>query len=723
MKQVFLRSGVISVVEVPPPAYSDNEVLVANAYSVISVGTELSMVRGSKGSSPLGVLKNPDLMKKALNYVKKNGLKKALNTAREFQESSMVPLGYSSAGIVIVKGKNIADVCVGDKVACAGAGKASHAEIVSVPRNLVAKIPENISFKEAAFATLGAIAMHGIRRAEGQFGETIVVLGAGLIGQLVVQIAKAAGYRVVAVDKNPDRVDLAIKMGADLGLIVEKHEVEKEVLCYTGGLGADSVVICAATPSDEPVNQAMRMIRKRGRVVVVGSVGMNLERQQFYEKEADFLISRSYGPGRYDPLYEEKGLDYPIEYVRWTENRNMQAFLNLLKDEKVDVKPLISTVFPIDEAEKAYGLLTTLDEKGHLAILFKYDPSKYISATEKITLPKKAIEISPRTVKGKINVAVVGAGSFAKGTLLPLISKISDYNLKAIVTSTGINAKQTALKYKAEYCTTDYKEVLGDDNVDLVIISTRHNLHYPMIIDAAKAGKAIYVEKPMCLNEDELEKIVEVVSESKVPLIVGFNRRYSPLSAKAKELLKQKHGPYMINYRVNAGFIPKTYWVQDPEVGGGRIIGECCHFFDLFNYLIGSDLEDIKIEVVPVNNTTVVANDNVVVTMRWKDGSLTMLTYTSLGHMDLSKERIEIFADKSSIIIDDFKEMKLYGFQERSIKLKKQDKGHYGELTELAKFLKGEKSSIISFYDCVKAMNITFSVERLLEGRRLLQDS
>lgn len=715
MKQVFLRSGVISVVEVPPPAYSDNEVLVANAYSVISVGTELSMITGSKRSSSLNILKNPDLMKKALRYVKKSGIKKTLNVAREFQESSVTPLGYSSAGIVIATGKNVTDIGAGDKVACAGAGKASHAEIVCVSRNLVAKILGDISFEEAAFTTLGAIAMQGVRRADMRLGETIVVLGAGLIGQLTAQIAKAAGCRVVTVD-TAERVNLAVSMGADLGLVIGKHDVENEVFNYTDGYGADAVIICAATSSSEPVNQAMRMIRKKGRVVVVGSVGMNLERQPFYDTEGDFLISRSYGPGRYDALYEEKGIDYPIGYVRWTENRNMQAFLNLLKDKKVNVNALINAVFPIDEAEKAYDLLIS-DEKKPLGILLKYKPFPYFSPIGKTALSEKTIEISPRIVKGKINVAVVGAGSFAKGTLLPLISKISDYNLKAIVTSTGINAKQTALKYKAEYCTTDYKEVLGDDNVNLVIISTRHNLHYPMIIDAAKAGKAIYVEKPMCLNEDELEKIVEVVSESKVPLIVGFNRRYSPLPAKAKELLKQKHGPYMINYRVNAGFIPKTHWVQDPEVGGGRIIGECCHFFDLFNYLIGSDLEDIKIEVVPVNNTTVVANDNVVVTMRWKDGSLTMLTYTSLGHMDLSKERIEIFADKSSIIIDDFKEMKLYGFQERSIKLKKQDKGHYGELTELAKFLKGEKSNIISFQECVKAMKITFGIQKIMRKR------
>jgi phenylacetate-coenzyme A ligase PaaK-like adenylate-forming protein/threonine dehydrogenase-like Zn-dependent dehydrogenase len=529
----------ISVMEVPPPAYSDNEVLVANAYSVISVGTELSMITGSKRSSPLNVLKNPDLMKKALSYMRKSGIKKTLNAAREFQGSSATPIGYSSAGIVIAAGKNVADIGLGDKVACAGAGIASHAEIICVPRNLIAKIPEKTSFEEAAFTTLGAIAVQGVRRADMQLGETTVVLGTGLIGQLTVQIAKAAGCRVVAVD-TPERVDLAVRMGADLGLVIGKRNVENEVFNFTDGYGADAVIICAATSSSEPVNQAIRMIREKGRVVVVGSVGMNLERQPFYDNEGVFLISRSCGPGRYDALYEKKGIDYPIGYVRWTENRNMQSFLNLLKDKKVNVNALVDAVFPIDEAEKAYDLLIG-DKKKPLGILLRYKPSLYVSTIEKTALSEETIEISPRKVKGKINVAVVGAGNFAKSILLPLISKIPDHNLKAIVTATGINAQQTALKYKAEYCTTDFKEVLEDNDVDLVMISTPHNLHYSMIIEAAKVGKAIYVEKPLCLNEDELDEIVKVVSETKIPLVVGFNRRYSRLSMKVARNTKFRH--------------------------------------------------------------------------------------------------------------------------------------------------------------------------------------
>ena len=713
MKLVALSSGVITVVDVPAPVSDHNEVLVANAYSAISVGTELSMIAGSKSPSLPAALKQPALIRRSLNYVRKRGIKATLSAAKELRETTTT-LGYSTAGIVIAAGKYVTDVGIGDRVSCAG-GKANHAEIVSVPRNLVTKIPEGVSFEEAAFAALGAIAMQGIRRAGTHPFETIVILGVGLIGQLAVQIAKAAGYKVIAVDRTPDRVNFAAEMGADLSLVVGKHDVKEEVLSYTRGLGADAVAIYAATRSSKPVNQAMRMVRKGGKVVVIGSVGMNLERQPFYEREADFLISRSYGPGRYDPIYEEKGIDYPIEYVRWTENRNMQAFLALLQERRVDVNPLVSGVFHIEEAEKAYSLLVR-GKKRTLGILLKYDPAIRFSKTGKIALPQRAIEVSPRVIEGKINVALIGAGRFARGLLLPLISEIPDYNLRAIVSATGTNAKQTALRYKAEYCTTDYKEVLDDQKLDLVFITTPHNLHYPMIVDAAKAGKAIYVEKPMCLSEDQLDSIVKIVSETKTPLVVGFNRRYAPLIRKAKELLIRKHRPYVINCRVNAGFIPKTHWVHDPEVGGGRIIGECCHFFDLFNYLIESDVEHVTVEAVPVNNCKVVSNDNAAVTMRWKDGSVSVLTYTSLGHADLPKERMEIFADGSGIIVDDLREMLLYGFEEKHFRLKKQDKGHCQQLVELSKFLRGECSEIISFQECVKTMRITFETEKLMRN-------
>jgi len=713
MKQVFLKRKEVIVEDIPLPLCNENEILVANAYSAISVGTERSVITKGKEPSVISVLKSAALMKKALGYVKKKGVRGAVSAVRELRDA-FAPLGYSSAGVVMDVGKNVADINVGDRVACAGGGKANHAEVVAVPKNLVAKIPEGVSFEEAAFTTLGAIAMHGIRRTGRQFGESVVVLGVGFLGQIAVQIAKTAGYEVVAIDKDPERIELAKNMGADLGLIVGKHDIEKEVLYYTNGVGADAVVIYAATPSSEPANLAMRLARKKGRIVIVGDVGMNLERPVLYEKELDFLMSTSYGPGRYDPLYEEKGIDYPIQYIRWTENRNMQAFLDLLKNRKVSVKPLIDAIFSVEGAKEAYELIVK-GEKRPLGVALKYDPSKYITTTGKVVSVKRTVEISPRIIKGKINVALIGAGRFAKATLLPLMSKIPEYNLRAICSTTGINAKEVALKYNAEYYATDYKEVLEDENIDLVIITTPHNLHCPMIVNAANAGKAVYVEKPMCLSEDELDDIVQVIAKTKVPLVVGFNRRYAPLAIKTKELLKQKHRPYLINYRVNAGYLPKTHWVQDPEVGGGRIVGECCHFFDFFNYIIESEVESICALGIPLNETTVIANDNVVGTIKWADGSLTTLTYAALGHRDLPKERIEIYAERSSIVVDDFKNMELYGFKGKSIRMKRQDKGHHQELVELGKFLKNEESNIVSFQECVKAMKIAFEAEKLIK--------
>ncbi|MEM3449387.1 MAG: bi-domain-containing oxidoreductase, partial [Nitrososphaerota archaeon] len=716
MKQVFLKNGKITVEDVPPPALNDNEVLVANSFSVISSGTESAAIRKSKKVSGTSVL-NPKFIRKAINNVLERGLSKTVEIGREYLQT-LEPVGYSCAGYVIEVGRKVRDINIGDRVACGGVGKANHAEVVAVPRNLVAKVPANVKLEEACFTTLGAIAMQGIRRAGLQLGETVLIYGAGLLGQLGVQIAVAAGLRVIVADINEERVKLAQKMGSRIGLIIGKDDIKKEVLYHTNGFGVDAVVIYAATASSEPVNQAMHLIRKKGKVVVVGSVGMNLERGAFYEKEADFLMSRSYGPGRYDPLYEEKGIDYPIDYVRWTENRNMQAFLNLLEERKINITTLISAIFPIEEAGKAYELILSKDKKA-LGVLLKYEPSKYISSKERISRPMPTVEISPRLIEGKINVALIGAGNFARSTILPIISRISDYNLRAIVTATGINSKQIAIRYKTQYCTTDYKNVLEDKNIQLAIIATRHDLHYPMILDAARAGKAIFVEKPMCLTEEELEEIVRVISDTKVPLIVGFNRRYSPLSKKAKELLKQKHKPYIINYRVNAPFLGAEHWVHDPEVGGGRIIAECCHFFDLFNYFIQSDVEQIRVETASAEQPNTICKDNISVTMKWKDGSLTTLIYTTLGHENLPKERIEIFADHSSIIIDDFRKMKLYGFEEmRNIELKEQDKGHYQEFIELAKFLKGNPSEIISFKESVDAMRITFEVEKTMRGSK-----
>ena len=481
MKQIFTQRGSITTEDVPAPVCGDNEVLVRNAYSLISVGTEtLSLQGGGKGIVGIAskAINSPGLMHKAIEMVKKEGISKTIKVIKG-QTGKLTPLGYSSSGVILEVGKNITDIAIGDRVACAGAGHANHAEIISVPRNLLCKMPDNVDFDEAAFTTLGAIAMQGIRRAQVQFGDNVVVVGLGLLGQIACQILKAAGAHVIGIDIMKERVELAKELGADMCFAGGKDAVGK-VMEYTEGIGVDSVIIYAAAKSSEPVKQAMQMARKKGKVIVVGAVGMEIDRSPFYEKELDFLISCSYGPGRYDSLYEEKGVDYPIGYVRWTENRNMQEFLNMLSRKKVNVKGLIDYTFPIEEAAKAYEILNA--EKRPIGVLFRYKE-----------LPKKELvrktQLKPSVIKtDKINVAVIGAGGFAQAYHLPNLKKIPYYNIKAIVTRTGSNAKKIAEEYGAEYCTTDYNKVLKDADVNLIIIATRHNLHAPILIEAANAG-------------------------------------------------------------------------------------------------------------------------------------------------------------------------------------------------------------------------------------------
>jgi threonine dehydrogenase-like Zn-dependent dehydrogenase len=565
--------------------------------------------------------------------------------------------------IIFEIGKNITDIAVGDRVACAGAGYASHAEIVSVPRKLICKMPNTLDFDEAAFTTVGAIAMQGIRRAEVQFGDNVVVIGLGLLGQIATQILKAAGAHVIGIDVMKERVELAKDLcGADISFTAGKDAVDN-VLKYTGGVGADSVIIYAATSSNEPVKQAMPMARKKGRVVVVGAVGMDLDRSPFYEKELDFLISCSYGPGRYDPLYEENGVDYPIGYVRWTENRNMQEFLNMVSEKKVNVKRLIDHVFPIEEAAKAYETLNS--EKRPIGVLFRY------KKTMKKELVRKTL-LKPSVIgtEKNINVAVIGAGGFAQAYHLPNLKKIPFFNIKAIVTRTGSNAKKIAEEYGAEYCTTNYKEVLQDENINMVVIATRHNLHAPLIIEAANAGKHIFVEKPITMSYEDCKKVSEAVIQNEVNLTIDFNRRFAPLAQRTKRIVENRNNPLMMTYRINSAGMKKEHWINDPVEGGGAIIGEGCHFFDFCNWIVGRDPMQIYAEKI-----------------------------------SSKKERIEIFVDSSVIAIDDFKELIVTGLDGKGEKLKRIEKGQFELINGYGKLLKGESIStdLPSVEDGVKA--------------------
>ncbi len=675
MKQVLLRGGSAVVEDVPAPLIDRNGILVEVAYSLISTGTELSSVEQSGKSLLQRALEQPENVRKVIDHLRSQGVQKTIAKVRE-RTGGARPSGYSCSGRVIQVGAGVTDLQPGDRVGCAGAGVANHAEIVMVPRNLVVKVPDGCDLRDAASVTLGSIAMQGVRRADPRLGEIVAVIGLGLLGQITVQLLKAAGCQVIGFDLAPRRVALAEQLGMDHGFVPGEVDVENEVRHRTGDHGVDATIITAASESNAIVQQAMEITRKKGRVVVVGAVGLSLKRSPFYKKEIDFLISCSYGPGRYDERYEEKGLDYPYAYVRWTENRNMAAYLQLIAGGQVDVKAIIEHEVDIAEAPQAYAMLRTAEEKP-LGVLLSYRLEEGRPGDKLQT----RVMLKPFQPSGKINVALVGAGGFAKGVHLPNLQKLSDlYHLRAIVSSTGSNAKATAEEFGADYATTDYGEVLADETVDMVMICTRHDLHAPMAIQAAQAGKAIFLEKPMALNPAELNELVAVLEETKVPFMVGFNRRFSPAARRAKEILAGHQSPLMILYRVNAGYLPPDHWTQTEE-GGGRIIGEACHMVDLFQYLVS------PAEVVEVTSTAIAPQvghispeDNVVVTARYDDGSVATLLYTALGAKALPKEYVEIYADGKVLVIDDFRTLRVYGASVKGWRGRTQDKGHLREL-------------------------------------------
>jgi predicted dehydrogenase/NADPH-dependent curcumin reductase CurA len=733
MKQILINQGEITIDEVPTPTVTDNSILVKVGYSLISTGTETAEVISSGESILQKVLKQPEKLTKVLDTVKTQGLLQTADIVKS-KLGSPRPIGYSCAGMVVEVGKSIEDIKPHDKVACAGAGYANHAEFVCVPRNLVVKAPDNLSLKEAASVTLGAVAIQGARRANPTFGETVAVIGLGLIGQILVQILKVAGCRVIGVDLIKSRVELAQSLGIDYGIVAGEGNPVELVLKYTG-LGADATIITAATQSDLPVQQAMEITRKRGKVVVVGDVGLHLKRLPFYEKEIDFLISCSYGPGRYDEAYEERGIDYPYAYVRWTENRNMQEYLRMLTEGKINFKALISKEYDIADAPEAYRELKESEDRP-LGVLLRYKSMERMegkdgregkeedSAGPGVLSVERKLLVNPKPIKKErtINVAVIGAGSFAQGVHLPNLRKLSDYyNIYTIVTKTGNNAKQVAKRFGANYCTTDYQEILNDDKVDMVLITTRHNLHAKMAIEAAKAGKAVFLEKPMALNREELDELVKVLEETQVPFMVGFNRRFSPFAVRAKEIISQRRNPIIINYRVNAGYIPLDNWVHTKE-GGGRIIGEACHMFDFFNYFTDANVENVHVSAINPKTADISSRDNFIATLRYHDGSICNLTYTALGANEFGKEYIEIYADLSMcnaqagrvvLAINDFKILNVFGSKANGIKSKTSKKGHMEEMVEFSKCIKGESGMLIPIEQMVSATNISFMVDEI----------
>lgn len=657
-----LGSGEMLIQEIPYPQLGKGMIIVKNHFSIISAGTEGSTVSAARKSLIGKAKERPQQVKQVLDVLRKQG---PIQTYRAVMKKldAYSPLGYSCAGEVMEVGEDVTEFEVGDLVACAGAGYANHAEIISVPKNLCVKLSENANLKNAAYNTLGAISMQGVRQADLRLGETCAVIGLGLLGQIACLLLRSSGVNVIGIDISESSVNTAISNKAvDLGLKRDIAGIEDRISSYTKGIGVDAVIIAAATSSLDPINFAGAIARKKGKVVVLGAVPTGFDRDPFwYRKELELKMACSYGPGRYDLNYEEKGIDYPAAYVRWTEKRNMEAFQHLLDTNRINIDYLTTHEFPFDDAPKAFDLVVNKTEP-YIGIALKYDVSK------KHTQNK--IVVNHSTAQGKINISFIGAGSYAQGNLLPNIPTNEKVQRIGVLTNTGTTSKRVAEKFKFQFCATKEEDVL-DNKTNTIFIATRHDSHANYVIKGLASNKNIFVEKPLCLNEEELEIIKEAQIKSGTALMVGFNRRFSPLST----IVKSKYGnaPMTMIYRVNAGSIPADTWIQDMEIGGGRIIGEACHFIDYLTFLNGSLPTKVSAQALPDPNGL---NDTVNVLIQFENGSTGVIAYYANGSKELPKEYIEVFCMGSTAIISDFKELKIYGKgKATSKKLFNQNKG------------------------------------------------
>ena len=582
MKQLLqnMRDGKTIIEEVPVPQARKGNALVRVSASLVSAGTERMLVEFAEKSLLGKARSRPDLFKQVLDKVKREGILPTLEATFNRLDQPM-SLGYSTSGTITAISEGLGDFKVGDRVACAGANHAVHAEYNVIPKNLLAKIPKNVDFESAAFSTLGAIAMHGFRLAHPQLGDSICVLGLGLLGQLTVKIALAAGCRVFGIDLNPARVERAQRNGATAVINRDAIAAGNQ---FTTNRGFDSVLICADSHSDEPVNLAAALVRDRGSVISVGAVGMGLQRKPYFDKEIFFQVSRSYGPGRYDPNYEEAGHDYPIGFVRWTEGRNLESFLQLIADGRIEVQSLITHRFPIEKAPKAYQLITGKQKTDFLGVVLIYPTEKSVKPSPSIDL----LNTERKPITGKLHLGVLGAGLYANSTFLPAVRKTGLIEKTAIASASGASAVHTGKKYGFKTAAASDNTIINDKKINVVAILTRHNLHAGQVLDCLKNGKHVYCEKPLALNEKDLTTIQNAVARKNSPLLmVGFNRRFAPLSKSLKNFLQNRSEPLIANYRVNAGFIPANHWVHDIEQGGGRLIGEVCHFIDYLTFITG----------------------------------------------------------------------------------------------------------------------------------------
>lgn len=706
MKQVLIKGGAAVVEEVPAPKVGSKNILVRVTHSCISVGTEMAGVRMSGLPLYQRALKQPENVKRVVEMMRDQGVKRTIDRVTG-KLAAGSPTGYSAAGVVIEVGNEVDGYSVGDRVACAGAGIANHAEIIDVPVNLAVKIPADLDTGIASTVTLGAIAMQGVRRAEPTLGETFVVVGLGILGQITAQLLSANGCRVIGIDLDLKRIQLALDNGMDIGINPSLDNYVERVLKFTDGLGADAVIITAATESNQVVSEAMQACRKKGRVVLVGDVGLDLNRADFYKKELDFLVSTSYGPGRYDPFYEDGGQDYPIAYVRWTENRNMQAYIDLLAKGKVRLNNLYHPPYAIDRAGAAYEALKDIGDKP-LMVLLEY-PEREGFRTTRLQLHKVEAK------SGKIRVALAGASSFAQGVHLPNMVKLRDrFILQAVMSRTGANARAVATQYQAAYCTTEYEDLLNDQDIDLIMVATRHNLHGSMVLQALRAGKHVFVEKPLAVTDEEIAEIERFYADnpSGPLLMVGFNRRFSPAIHTIRSILATRTTPIIVNYRMNAGYIPLDHWVHGPE-GGGRNIGEACHIYDLFNALTGTpQVEAINAYSITPTSHQWARNDNFVATLKYADGSVCTLTYTALGDKSYPKEKMEVFTDGRVLVMDDYKSVTVHGGKQKGWSSTAVRKGQIEELEALSVTLLKGAAWPIGLEEQLLVSHVAIEVER-----------
>lgn len=713
-----VKNGESELREVPPPALLAGGLLVRTAASLISAGTEKMVIELSKKSLIGKARERPDLVRQVISKARTQGV---LNTFQAVMSQMDKPLalGYSAAGVVEAVAEGVNKFRIGDRVAIAGAGYASHAEVNYVPVNLATQIPSNVGFDEAAYGTVAAIAMQGVRIAQPQLGAFVAVSGLGLIGLITVQLLKANGCRVIGIDFSREKVDLALQLGLDHGVVLPDDSPHRAVDTFTNGRGVDLTLITAATTSNEPIELAGEITRRKGSIVVVGSVGLNIPRPVYYHKELDVKISMSYGPGRYDSSYEEGGLDYPYDYVRWTEQRNIESVLDLMSRQKLDVRSLTTHRFPIEEAKAAYRLIDKNTEP-YIGIVLTYDQNKPQPKVIR-TVGKAA---GTHAGKERLGIGFVGAGNYASVNLLPHLKNRADVQLVGLVSATGVSAKQKAERFGFSYCGTDLSALLDDPAIDAVFIGTRHGTHADFTIRALDAGKHVFVEKPMVVDEEQLQAVADAYRRANsvrpTGLMVGLNRRFAPLITKMKESIDTR-GPRQMIYRVNSGPIPTKTWLHDPLEGGGMLVGEMCHFVDLMQFICGEVPRVVFARALALKSEKYADTDNLTIVISFDGGSVGTLVYNTVGSKSFPKERLEVYGAGGVAVLDDFRTLELVqGDKSARPKPSNQNKGQEREVEETIKSFRQTGSAPIPFAELEAAMRVIFAARRsVLTGQAI----